>query len=77
MAENISEIKFPTLEQRVNDVITKIDLFIEESRTARKRQDADMREFRQSIGDMGKHSRNMSIAVIVGIAAMVIAVLLK
>ena len=82
------ESKIPTLEQQINTVSTKLDMFIEESRTARKRQDADMREFRekhdndmreirQSIGDMGKHSRNMSIAVIVGIAAMVIAVLLK
>ncbi len=93
------ENKFPTLEQRVNDVITKIDLFIEESRAARERRDAEMREFRekydadmremrtkhdddmrairQSVEDMGKHSRNMTIAVAIGIAAMVIAVLLK
>ena len=71
------ENKFPTLEQQVNTVSTKLDMFIEESRAARERQDADMREIRQSIADIGKHSRNMSIAVIIGIAAMVIAVLLK
>ncbi len=115
------ENKFPTLEQRVNDVITKIDLFIEESRAARERRDAEMREFRekhdadmrefrekhdadmremraksdadmremrtkhdddmrairQSVEDMGKNTRNMTIAVVIGIAAMVIAVLLK
>ena len=71
------ENKFPTLEQQVNTVSTKLDMFIEESRVARERQDADMREIRQSIADIGKHSRNMSIAVIIGIAAMVIAVLLK
>ena len=71
------ENKFPTLEQQVNTVSTKLDMFIEESRAARERQDADMREIRQSIADIGKHSRNMLIAVTIGIAAMVIAVLLK
>ena len=71
------ETKVTTLEQQVNSVLTKLDMFIAESRAARERQDADMREIRQSIADIGKHSRNMSIAVIIGIAAMVIAVLLK
>ena len=71
------ETSVTSLEQQVSNVSTKLDMFIEESRAARDRQDNDMREIRQSIGDMGKYSRNMSIAVIVGIAAMVIAVLLK
>ena len=77
-----------TLERDVDKVIAKLDMFIEESREARARQDADMREFRekhdadmremrQSIDGMGKHVRNMSIVTIIGIAAMVVAVFLK
>lgn len=43
----------------------------------RTKHDDDMRAIRQSIEDMGKHNRNLTIAVIIGIAAMVIAVLSK
>ncbi len=82
------ETKVTTLEQQVSNVITKLDMFIAESREARQRQDADIREIRQDMKDMqknmdakidgmGKHVRNTSIAVIIGIAAMVIAILLK
>ena len=82
------EMKVTTLEQQVSNVMTKLDMFIAESREARARQDADMREFRekhdadmremrQSIDGMGKHVRNMSIVTIIGIAAMVVAVFLK
>lgn len=71
------ESKIPTLEQQISIVSTKVDLFIEESREARNRQDADMREIRQNIDGMGKHVRNMSAATILGIAAIVVAVLLK
>ena len=77
-----------TLEQQVGNVITKLDMFIAESRAARERQDADMREMRQDMKDMqarmdtkidsmSKHVRNMAIVTIIGIAAMVIAVFLK
>ena len=82
------ETRVTSLEQQVNITLTKLDMFIAEMRSARERQDNDMREFRekhdndmreirQSVSDMGKHSRNMSIAVIIGIAAMVIAILSK
>ena len=71
------EPRFLTLEQQVSNVITKLDMFIAESRAARERQDADMREMRQNVNGMGKHVRNMSIVTIVGIAAMVVAVFLK
>ena len=100
------ETKVTTLEQQVSNVITKLDMFIAESREARQRQDADIRELRQrqdaaqarhdadmkemqkniyakmdnmdaKIGGMGQHVRNMSIAAIVGIAALVVAVFLK
>ena len=82
------ETKVTTLEQQVSNVMTKLDMFIAESREARKRQDADIREIRQEMKDMqknmdskidgmGKHVRNMSVVTIIGIAAMVVAVFLK
>lgn len=71
------ESKIPTLEQQISIVSTKVDLFVEESRESRNRQDADMREIRQSIDSMGKHVRNVSAATIISIAAIVVAVLLK
>ena len=84
-----------SLEIAVEKVSQKVDLFVEESRAARARQDAEMREFRerhdadmreirQNIDGMGKHVRNLTmtamggiIAAGVGIAAIVVAVLLK
>ena len=71
------EERVTDIEKQVNILSTKVDMFIEESREARTRQDADIREIRQYVSDMGKHLRNVTIAVIIGIAAMVIAVLLK
>ena len=41
------ETKVTTLEQQVNSVLTKLDMFIAESRAARERQDSDIRELRQ------------------------------
>ena len=41
------ENKVTTLEQQVNNVLTKLDMFIAESRAARERQDADIREMRK------------------------------
>ncbi len=106
-----------SLELAVEKVSQKVDLFVEESRAARERQDAEMREFRQkhdaemrefrqkhdadmrefrekhsadmrdirqNIDSMGKHVRNLTmtamggiVAAGVGIAAIVVAVLLK
>ena len=85
--ENL-ESRVTTLEQQVSNVATKLDMFIEESRAARKRQDDDMREIRQDMKDMRtnfdskidgmvKHVRNMSIVTIIGVATIVVAVLLK
>ena len=36
-----------SLEQQVSNVMTKLDMFIEESRAARERHDAEIRELRQ------------------------------
>ena len=52
MAADI-EPRVTTLEQQVSNVMTKLDMFIEESRAARQRQDAEMREARQ------KHDADM------------------
>ena len=41
------EQKVSELELRTDRIITKLDMFIEESRAARERQDADIRELRQ------------------------------
>ena len=118
------EPRLTTLEQQVNNVITKLDMFIEESREARKKfdddmraarekHDADMREMRSDIraarekhdadmlaarekhdadmremrsemrelkteiGNLGNSFRTMNVTVIIGIAAMVVAILLK
>ncbi len=82
------ENRVTSLEQQVSNVATKLDMFIEESREARQRQDADMREFRekhdadmreirQKVDGMGQHVRNMFIVTIIGIATIVVAVLLK
>lgn len=70
---------------RVDALSGKIDAFIEESRAARARQDADIREIRQDmkamqasldtkIDGMGKHVRNLSVAAMVGVGTSVIAV---
>jgi len=45
------EKRVTTLEQQVNSVLTKLDMFIAESREARQRQDAEMREMRKKHDD--------------------------
>ena len=79
------ETRVTMLEQQVSNVMTKLDMFIAESREARKRQDADIREIRQEMKDMqknmdtkidgmGKHVRNLTVAAMVGIGAAVIGI---
>ena len=78
------EERCTSLEITVEKVSQKIDLFVEESRMARERQDADMREMREDmrnvrtdLNNLGNYFRTTNLTVIIGIAAMVIAVLLK
>ena len=78
------ETKVTSLEQQVSNVATKLDMFISESRDLRQRQDADMREMREDmrnlrtdLNNLGSYFRTTNLTVIIGIAAMVIAVLLK
>ena len=42
-----TDVRLTALEQQVSNVMTKLDMFITESREARQRQDADIRELRQ------------------------------
>ena len=54
------ETKVTTLEQQVSNVMTKLDMFIAESREARQRQDADIREIRQrQDAAQAKHDADM------------------
>ena len=66
--------KVTTLEKQVSNVVTKLDMFIAESRENRNRQDAELRELRSKIDSTVK---GMFITVAIGIATMIVAVLLK
>ena len=78
--------RIDALAVKVDALSDKIDLYVEESRVARARQDEDMREIRQDmknmqisldgkIDSMGKHVRNLSVAAIIGIATIAITVI--
>ena len=78
------EERVTDIEKQVNILSTKVDMFIEESREARTRQDNDMRAMREDMrnlrsdmNNLGNYFRATNITVIIGVAAMVIAVLLK
>ena len=51
--------------------------FKNEMRDRDNQRHAEIAEIRASISSMGKHVRNMTIAVAVGVGAMVVAILLK
>ena len=77
---NLDE-RVTNLEKQVAIVATKVDALVQELRdfknevrADRARQDEDMREIRQSLNS---NVRNMFITVIIGIGAMVVAVLMK
>lgn len=59
---------------KVDALSDKIDLVVSEMQSSRARQDEDMREIRQSLNS---NVRNMFITVIIGVGAMVVAVLMK
>lgn len=63
-----------SLEQQVSNVITKLDLFIEESRAARADMKEDMRQLSNKIDGT---INGMFITVAIGVGAMVVAVLTK
>jgi len=78
------ETRVTSLEVTVEKLSQKVDDFIDESRAAHKRHDDDIREMREDmrnlrtdLNNLGNYFRTTNITVIVGIAAMIIAVLLK
>ena len=58
----------------VDALIQELNEFINELHESRARRDADMREIREVLNN---NVRNMFITVIIGIGAMVVAVLMK
>lgn len=83
MADNGTNIneRVTDLEKQVAVIVTKvdalsykIDFVVNEMHASRTRQDADMREIREGLNS---NVRNMFITLIIGIAAMVVAVLMK
>lgn len=79
--DNNLDVRVTSLEKQVAVVATKvdalsdkIDLVVTEMQANRARQDEDMREIRQSLNS---NVRNMFITVIIGVGAMVVAVLMK
>lgn len=83
MADNGTNIneRVTDLEKQVAVIVTKvdalsdkIDFVVNEMHASRARQDADMREIREGLNS---NVRNMFITLIIGIAAMVVAVLMK
>ena len=61
------ENRVTTLELKVDQVMTKLDMFIEESREARQRQDEDMREMRErhdaDMREMRQDMKNMQTSL--------------
>ena len=70
----IMAVKVDALSDKVDAVIGELRDFKNEMRAERARQDEDMREIRQSLNS---NVRNMFITVIIGVGAMVVAVMLK
>ena len=66
--------KVDALSDKVDLVVGELREFKNEMRASRERQDADMREIREGLNN---NVRNMFITVIIGIGAMVVAVLMK
>ena len=75
------DARVTNLEKQVSIVATKvdalsdkIDLVVSEMQATRARQDEDMREIRTALNN---NVRNMFVTVIIGVGAMVVAVLMK
>lgn len=59
---------------KVDALSDKVDLVVSEMQANRARQDEDMREIRIALNN---NVRNMFITVIIGVGAMVVAVMMK
>lgn len=70
----LQDAKISVLTQEMRDFKDEMRDFKNEMRAARARQDEDMREIRTALNN---NVRNMFITVIIGVGAMVVAVIMK
>ena len=68
------QMKLALQDAKFNAFVEEMRDFKNEMRESRARQDEDMREIRQSLNN---NVRNMFITVIIGVGAMVVAMLMK
>ena len=68
------QMKLALQDAKFNAFVEEMRDFKNEMRESRARQDEDMREIRQSLNN---NVHNMFITVIIGVGAMVVAVLMK
>ena len=68
------QMRLALQDAKFNAFVEEMRDFKNEMRESRARQDEDMREIRQSLNN---NVRNMFITVIIGVGAMVVAVLMK
>ena len=62
---------------RIDKIDVKLDAFIQEMRDRDNQRATEMSEIRTTLQNMQSNGRNMQIATLIGIAAMVVAILLK
>ena len=62
---------------RIDKIDVKLDAFIEEMRNKDNQRAAEMSEIRTSLQNIQLSGRNLNIVTLIGIAAMVVAILLK
>lgn len=70
----MQDAKIYALTQEMRDFKEEMREFKNEMRASRARQDEDMRELRTALNN---NVRNMFITVIIGVGAMVVAVMMK
>ncbi len=73
----VHDEKFNSLLAKIDATNNRIDDFIDEMRDRDNQRHAEMVEIRQSLQNIQASGRNQTIVTFLGIAAMVIAVLLK
>lgn len=61
----------------VESLVQELREFKNETREQNRVLAGEIREIRTGLNDIGNHVRNMSLTTLIGIAAMVIAVILK
>ena len=62
---------------RIDKIDVKLDAFMKEMRDRDNQRAAEMSEIRASLQNIQLSGRNLNIVTLIGIAAMVVAILLK